>query len=71
MQDARSVIALDVTFHQLAGHLHTNTEHGLGHFHVLTLQESLGVLGEIQGYQGAFVLGTAQLDPAIRQLDNF
>jgi hypothetical protein len=26
---------------------------------------------EIQGYQGTFILGAAQLDPAIRQLDNF
>jgi len=71
MQDARTVVSIDFTLYQLTGHLHAYAEHGFSHFYVLTLQESLGVLGEIQGYQGAFVLGTAQLDPAIRQLDNF
>lgn len=71
MQDARPFVSLDFAFYQFASHLHADAEHGLCHFNVLTLQESLGVLGEIQGYQGAFVLGAAQLDPAIRQLDNF
>lgn len=71
MKDSRPLFTLEVTLDKATGHLHANAEHGLGHFYVLSLQECLGVLGEIQGYQGAFILGTAQLDPAIRQLDNF
>ncbi|MDF2488593.1 MAG: hypothetical protein K0S77_1215 [Pseudomonas sp.] len=71
MQNARSFVAFKLAFGETAGHLDTHAEHGLGHFHVLPLQKRLGILGEIQGYQGTFVLGAAQLDPAIRQLDNF
>ncbi len=71
MKNPWPLVTLEVTLDQLAGHLHTHTEHGLGHFHMLSLQKCLGILGEIQGYQGTFILGTAQLDPAIRQLDNF
>jgi len=71
VKDARPLFSLEVAFNQAAGHLHTNAEHGLGHFHMLSLQECLVILGKIQGYQGAFIFGAAQLDPAIRQLDNF
>lgn len=71
MKDARPLFTLEVALNQATGHLHANAEHGLGHFHMLSLQECLGILGEIQGHQGAFIFGAAQLDPAIRQLDNF
>ena len=71
MQYAWPFVALKLAIHQTAGHLHTHTQHGLGHFNMLPLQERLGIFREIQGYQGAFVLGATQLDSAIRQLDNF
>ena len=71
VKDSWPFITLEIALYQATGHLHTDTEHGLGHFHMLSLQECLGILGEIQGYQGTFILGAAQLDPAIRQLDNF
>ena len=71
MQNARSFVAFKLAFGETPSHLHTHAEHGLGHFHMLSLQKHLGILGEIQGHQGTFVLGAAQLDPAIRQLDNF
>ncbi len=71
MQNARPFVTFKLTVDQTASHLHADAEHGLGHFHMLPLQERLGILGEIQGYQGTFVLGAAQLDPAIRQLNNF
>jgi hypothetical protein len=71
VKDARPFITLEIAFDQATGHLHTDAEHGLGHFHMLALQERLGILGEIQGYQRTFILSAAQLDPAVRQLDNF
>lgn len=71
VKDARPFFTLEVTLDEATGHLHADAEHGLGHFHMLSLQECLGILGEIQGHQGAFIFGAAQLDPAIRQLDNF
>ncbi len=71
MQNAWPFLVLEIAFNQATCHLHADTQHGLGHFHMLALQERLGVLGEIQGHQRTLVLGTAQLDPAIRQLDNF
>lgn len=72
MQYARSfVFPFNLAFHQATRHLYTNAEHGLGYFDVLTLQERLGVFGEVQGYQGTLVLGTAQLDATVWQFDNF
>ena len=71
MKDSRPFVTLEITFYQTPSHLYADAKHGLGYFNVLALQEYLGILGEIQGYQGPFILGTAQLDPAIRQLDNF
>jgi len=71
MKDARAFFFFQLAFHHLAGHLHAYAEHGLGDFHMLSLQESLGILGKIQGYQRAFILGTAQFDSAVRKLDNF
>ena len=61
----------DLAFNQLAGHLHTHAEHGLGYLDVLALQERLGIFRKIQGYQRPLVLGAAQLDATVRQLYNF
>jgi len=71
MQNARPFVTLKIALNQATSHLHTHTQHGLGHFDMLALQERFCVLGEIQGHQRTLVLGTAQLNPAIRQLDNF
>jgi len=71
VQNPRPFISLEVTFDQLTCHLHTNAEHGFGHFYMLPLKKCLGIFGEIQGNQRTLVLGTAQFDPAIRQFDNF
>lgn len=71
MKNARPFVTVQLTFHQAPCHLHAYAEHGLGHFHMLSLQKYLGILGKIQGYQRTFIFGPAQLDPAIRQLDNF
>jgi hypothetical protein len=71
MQNAGAFVAISLAFHQFASHLHADAEHGLGHFDVLTLQENLGIFRERQGDQRAFVIGPAQLDPPVRQLDNF
>jgi len=71
VKNARAVFFLGLAFCQATGHLHTNAQHGFCHFHVLALQEYLGVLGKIQDNQRTFVLGPAQLDSAVRQLNNF
>lgn len=71
MQNARAFFLLQLAFYQATCHLHTDTQHCLGHFDMLTLQKDLGVLGKIQNDQGPFIFGTAQLDSAIRQFDNF
>jgi len=71
MQDARAFFFLQLAFHHLARHLHAHAEHGLGDFNMLSLQESLGVFREVQGHERAFILGAAQFNSAVGQLDNF
>ena len=71
VKDARTLIAINIAFHELASHLHANAEHGLGHFNMLALQEDLGIFRKRQGDQRTFIIGPAQLDPPVRQLDNF
>ena len=68
MQNPWPFFLLEIIFGQPPRHLHTNIEHGLGHFHMLTLQERLGVFRKIQGYQGALILGATQFDAAINLL---
>jgi hypothetical protein len=56
MKDPRSLIGVEITFNQATGHLNADAQHRLGDFHVLALQERLGILGEIQSNQRTLVL---------------
>jgi hypothetical protein len=71
MQNPRSLICIEITLNQAPGHLNADAQHRLGDFHVLALQERFGIVGEIQSNQRTLVLGPAQLNSAVWQLDNF
>jgi len=65
MKNPRTLFLVEFAFNQATRHLNTHAQHRLGDFHVLPLQECLGVLGEIQSNQRTLVLGPAQLDTAV------
>jgi hypothetical protein len=65
MKDPRPFFLLKIAFNQASSHLHADTQHRLGDFYVLALQERLGILGEIQSNQRTLVLSPAQLDSAV------
>ena len=65
VQDPRTFIRIKFALDQATGHLHADAQHRLGDLNVLTLQERLGILGEIQSNQGTLVLSPSQLDSAI------
>ena len=65
MKNPRPLILIKFAFNQATCHLHADAQHRLGDFHVLTLQERLGILGEIQSNQRTLVLSPAQLDSAV------
>ncbi|VVO03659.1 hypothetical protein PS710_02871 [Pseudomonas fluorescens] len=65
MKNPRPLIRFKFTFNQASGHLNADAQHRLGDFHVLALQERLGILREIQSNQRTLVLGPAQLDTAV------
>jgi hypothetical protein len=71
VKDPRTLISTEIALNQTPRHLHADAQHGFGNFHVLTLQERFGILGEIQSNQRTLVLGPAQLNSAVWQLDNF
>lgn len=72
VQDARSfLIPLEIPFGQSASHLHADAQHGLGDFHMVTLQESLGICREVEDYQRFLILRSAQGNAPIGQLNNF
>ncbi len=65
MQNPWPFLFVELAFDHATCHLDTDAEHRLGDFHVLTLKERLGILGEIQSHQGAFIFGPAQFDSAV------
>ncbi len=65
VKNPRALFLIELAFNQASGHLYTHTQHRFGDLDVLTLQESLGVLGEIQSNQRTLVLSPAQLDSAV------
>jgi hypothetical protein len=71
VQNPWTVFFLRFAFRQAARHLYANAQHGFCHFHVLALQERLGVFGKVQDNQRTLVLSPAQLDSAVRQFNNF
>jgi hypothetical protein len=71
MKNPLPLVFFKLAFDHATGHLNADTQHRLGNFNVLTLQERLGILGEIQSNQGTLILSPAQLNTAVWQLDNF
>ncbi|EJN21146.1 hypothetical protein PMI36_03704 [Pseudomonas sp. GM79] len=65
MKNPWPLFLIKFAFHQASCHLNTDTQHRLGDFHMLALQENLGILGEIQSNQRTLVLSPAQLDSAV------
>lgn len=65
MQDPRPLFLIEFTFNQTSCHLNADTQHRLGDFYVLALEERFGILREIQSNQRTLVLSPAQLDTAV------
>ena len=68
MQNPRPFFLIKLAFNHTTGHLYADAQHRLGDFHVLALQERLGILGEIQRHQRTLVLSPAQFDSAVCQI---
>ena len=65
MKNPRPLVLVQFAFNQAPGHLNTNAQHRFGDLDVLALEESFGVIGEIQNNQRTFVLSPAQLNSAV------
>ena len=71
MQNPRPFFLLKVVFRQTAGHLHTDIEHGLGHFDMLSLKVGIGTFFELHHHKRLLILCAAQGNAPVGQLDNF